>query len=83
MRSSKVGFPRSKEFSVLIYTAGVEPAVLVVIRTVGLEFLIWAETLDGWVTSGKPFAFPVGLLTPVDKSGFSIFQSLTGSRWYI
>lgn len=57
--------------------------VLVVMETVGQEFLIWAETLTGWVTSGKPFALPVGLLTPMDKSGFNIFQSVTGNRWYI
>lgn len=54
-----------------------------VMETVGQEFLIWAETLTGWVTSGKPFALPADFLTPVDKSGFNIFQSLTGNRWYI
>lgn len=54
-----------------------------VVQTVGQEFLIWAETLTGCVTSGKIFALPVGLLTPVDKSGFNIFQSLTGNGWYI
>ena len=54
--------------------------VLVVKETVGPELLIWAETWNGWVTSGKP---PWELLPSMDKSGFNIFQSLAGSRWYI
>lgn len=48
--------------------------VLVALQTVSQEFLIWAETLTGWVTSGKPFALPVGLLTPLDKIGLTFFK---------